>query len=852
MKPQLQPSPHDCRIVVGVDAVRSIRAVDSAVAVVALIKQGATGAGIEAQIAGADIVLAVADPEAPCRSQPDLDQAVQAARMIARRRRHVATTAQQASHDVAQALNVIALATEAGLSGRLDLDRATDQIADLARSAGVDAWRAGGAFRSSSQVISKVGLRSLLADDPFSRSSQANGIATVEVVEPEREVAVFADERRLVDAVAELITNAKRAGANKVRVEVLEPGDGRAELSITDDGPGFSRARRDGFGQPFNACPSSERLGLGLATVAELATELGGDLVLRDAGVSAPTHVVLSLPIVEDRMELVVSHVETVDQAAAQADVLEGVVRHVPLEESLEAIVAAIEHQLPGAVCSVLLLNDGQTLHHMAGAQLPENYRQSIDGVAIGMGQGSCGTAAFTGTSVVASDVTVDHNWTDFRDIATAHGLRSCWSTPIVAAEDGEVLGTFAVYRPTVWKPDQTAIGLVDRFTHLAAVAIEHHRLFGALAESEARFRSAFEGTAAGIGLVSLEGSFLKVNRALTDLVGRPEAQLVGTNLLDLVEPSHRNLVTGSWTEAADPRSAAHSLRSVNVALRTSNGAAPVWLSLRTSLIAGESGESERQPYLYVEVRDITAARKQLVDLRAREAAEAANQAKSDVLALVSHELRTPLNVILGFAQVMQLVDLDQPQTMQSVDQIVKAGRHLSDLINGLLDLSRIESGQLGVDVESVESLAVIGEAIELVRPLASTRQIELVNDTGDNAEHYVVADRRCMRQVLINLLDNAVKYTPAQGRVEVAVSVSPEGSSRISVTDSGPGIPADSLDDVFQPFHRLDRDAAAQRDGTGLGLALCARLMHEMGGSIGVSSKVGVGSSFWFDLPRP
>ncbi len=844
MKPQPPRWSQECRIVAGADAVQSLRSYAPTIPIVALVDESSPIESVLAQAAGADVVLAVPQPHATGDHIPGLDLALQAACTAARRRHKVATASQRVSHDVAQALNVIALAAEAGGHGRLDPAAAFDQIGEWARAAGVEAWRAGHAFRSSSRVITGVELRRLLRNASFDVGVDID----VEIIPPEHETLVFADERQLIEAITEMLENSRRSGATWIRVETAVSRAGHVDVGVTDDGDGFCGEQQAAIGQPFNAASDSDHLGLGLAAIAEYAAELGGGLELKDPGRNGrPTHVVLSLPTIDGSSAVAVAQEATVDQVAAQAGILEGVVRHAPLEESLEAVVAAIEHQLPGAVCSVLLLDSDRRLHHIAGARLPITYRESIDGVPIGPGQGSCGTAAHVGRPVVASDVTIDDNWTDFRDIATEHGLRSCWSTPIVAAEGGGVLGTFAVYKPTVWEPDQAAIRLVDRFTYLAAVAIEHHRLFGALAESEARFRSAFEGTAAGIALVSLDGTFLKVNPALSDLVGHSPSGLVGTNLLDLVEPSHRSLVTESWTEVADAASAAPVLRTVDVPLQTPNCSPPMWLSLRASLI---SGESDRQPYLYVEVRDITAARKQLVDLRAREVAEAANQAKSDFLALVSHELRTPLNVILGFAQVMQLIDLDKPRRTESVDQIVKAGRHLRDLIDGLLDLSRIESGQLPVAAEPVETRTVIGEAMELVRPLASSRHIELVDRTTSELAHYVVADSRCLRQVLINLLDNAVKYTGANGRVEVAVSVSPNGFGRISVTDSGPGIPPDSLEDIFQPFHRLDGGTDEGREGIGLGLALCARLMHEMGGSIDVTSTVGTGSCFWLDLP--
>lgn len=398
----------------------------------------------------------------------------------------------------------------------------------------------------------------------------------------------------------------------------------------------------------------------------------------------------------------------TIDQATAQANILEGVVRHVPVTESLDAIVAAIENQLPDTACSVLLLRHGRTLHHGAAAKLPVAYRDAIDGVLIGLGQGSCGTAAFTGRPVVASDVTTDQNWVQFCEVATAHGLRSCWSTPIVA-EGGEVLGTFAVYTTRVWTPDCAAVRLVERFTYLAAVAIEHHRLFGA---------------------------------------------------------------------------------------------------------------------------------------------DASNKAKTDFLALVSHELRTPLNAILGFAQVMQLVDLDPETRADSVDQIVRAGQHLRDLIDELLDLSRIEAGQLAVLAEPVDVAVVISEVLDLVRPLATSRGIELTEDPAAEVDR-VKADTRCFRQVLINLVANAVKYSPVGGRVSVEVRAAADEMVRIGVTDAGPGISPESISEVFQPFHRLEQEGPSEPKGTGLGLALSARLMEEMAGRIGVESTPGTGSCFWVALPR-
>ncbi len=831
---------HECCVVVGPDAVSTRRAGSPDVPIVALVDAASPIQAVLAQTAGADVVLPTSDLDVRAHDDtPGLALAVRAACTIAHRRREIARSSRKVAHDLAGAFNVIGLAAEVGTTGAIAPEEAFAQIGSLAKSAGADAWRAGRADRSFRRPLTAVDVVRL------ARSS-ALAADDVRIDAPAGEAWVFADERQLTTAIAELIDNARRSGATQILIEV-EIDHENVDIVVADDGPGFVPEQRDAVGQPFIAPASSDRLGLGLATVAEFANDLGGSFAVVEPHQSNWTTAVrLSLPVVDGSAGELAASEMAVDQATAQTAILERVVRHAPLAESLHAIVTAIENRLPDTTCSVLLLRDGRTLHHGAGAKLPAAYREAIDGVDIGYGQGSCGTAAFTGKPVIATDVNTDPNWLKFRDVATAHGLRSCWSTPIVAAEGGEVLGTFAVYKTTQWGPDQAAIKLVKRFTYLAAVAIEHHRLFGALAESESRFRSAFEGATAGLALVHLDGTLLKVNPSLSAMLARPEAELLTSSLLDLVHPDWRDRVQAGWdlltdTDAAPP----DPQPTIEVPLAAHPFEEPVWVSLNTSLVAA-AGEWN----YYVEVRDITASRRHLTEQRAREAAEASNNAKTDFLALVSHELRTPLNAILGFAQVMQLTDLEPAQRTDSIEQIVRAGEHLRDLIDELLDLSRIEAGQLSVEIEPVDTAKVIREALDLVGPLAMSRNISLVERRPEAQPHHVLADRRCLRQVLINLLGNAVKYTPADGRVDVSVTEVGHGSIRVTVSDNGPGIAPESLGELFQPFHRLQAEQDTSSEGTGLGLALTSRLMAEMGGAIGVDSAIGVGSSFWVEFP--
>jgi signal transduction histidine kinase/ActR/RegA family two-component response regulator len=230
----------------------------------------------------------------------------------------------------------------------------------------------------------------------------------------------------------------------------------------------------------------------------------------------------------------------------------------------------------------------------------------------------------------------------------------------------------------------------------------------------------------------------------------------------------------------------------------------------------------------------------------ARCAAEAANHAKSDFLSRMSHELRTPLNAVLGFAQVLERRDLTDSQ-QQSVTQIIKGGQHLLGLINDVLDISRIETGNLTLSSEPVLVADVVDDALELVEPLAAQRGITCSTIAADNPSRYVLADRQRLKQVLLNLLSNAVKYNRAGGTVTISYEERDE-LLRIKVTDTGPGIPADRRALLFEPFERLGAEQT-NIEGTGVGLSLSRRLAEAMNGVLDVDSNEGEGSTFWIEL---
>lgn len=363
-----------------------------------------------------------------------------------------------------------------------------------------------------------------------------------------------------------------------------------------------------------------------------------------------------------------------------------------------------------------------------------------------------------------------------------------------------------------------------------------------ALEASEHSFRQIFEEAPIGMAVVGIDERFTQANTTLCQMMGYSEQELVNRMASEITYPDDvaqgkqhaRELLNGAPRSSVEKR---YVRKTGDV----------VWTTRTACLIRDEAGKPRH--YLMM-VEDITQRKKTAVALeQAKEEAERANNAKSEFLSRMSHELRTPLNAILGFGQLLERQSSSDTQRNR-LGHIVNAGRHLLDLINEVLDISRIEAGSLQLSLEPVCVGQALQEALDLMRPLATERAIGLATPSCSDLSAYILADRQRFKQVLLNLLTNAVKYTPMGGNVTVSCTPSGEEKVRMSVRDTGPGIALDKLARLFTPFDRL---GAEQSDvhGTGLGLALCQRLMHAMRGNIGVNSAPGEGSTFWIELPR-
>ncbi len=341
-----------------------------------------------------------------------------------------------------------------------------------------------------------------------------------------------------------------------------------------------------------------------------------------------------------------------------------------------------------------------------------------------------------------------------------------------------------------------------------------------------------------GIVVGSPNGHTLEMmNPAFPLMLGYEIEELAGTPLMDIFAPEVRANVAAMLELVR--RTGQHTFEST--CLRKNGTTFPVLIDA-TSVKDAKGHVHHRA----IRIQDATLLKSaENVLLADRFEAERANQAKSIFLSRMSHELRTPLNVILGFAQVMQLDELNDLQT-ESVGHILQAGRHLLALIDEALDISRVESGQLALSLESVNVKDAVDEVFALMQPLADAKGVRFMADANHN-HCFVVADRQRLKQVLLNLIANGVNYNVPGGTLEV--SCAPAGTCiEISVADTGIGIPEHSTDRLFAPFDRLGKEGS-EVEGTGLGLSLSKALVEAMGGTISAKRNADVGSTFTVSL---
>jgi signal transduction histidine kinase/DNA-binding NarL/FixJ family response regulator len=415
--------------------------------------------------------------------------------------------------------------------------------------------------------------------------------------------------------------------------------------------------------------------------------------------------------------------------------------------------------------------------------------------------------------------------------------------TGMAIEEGGHLLGAGAQdYIGKRWASADSLTHVVESAVERFALLTERRSAQEALRTSEERYRALFDSIDAGYAVIELsfddtgtavDARYLQVNPAFEQQTGLHGAQ--GQTLHGLIPD-----IEDFWLQTYA------SVASTGVPLRMERHSEALqrWFDV----YAFRLGASHLHQVAVLFHDTTERKRVELALMAAKAEAEAANRAKSDFVLSMSHELRSPLSAMLGFAQLIEAgTPRPTPTQQDSVEQILGAGWYLLGLINEILDLSAIESGKTVMASQSMALQGVLDDCRAMIEAQAQGAGIRVAFPAAE-VPCFVQADPTRMKQVLINLLSNAIKYNRSAGQVTVSCTLTPGQRVRVSVEDTGAGLSAAQIAQLFEPFNRLGRESGAE-PGTGIGLVICKRLVELMGGSIGVHSTPGVGSCFWFEI---
>jgi PAS domain S-box-containing protein len=533
--------------------------------------------------------------------------------------------------------------------------------------------------------------------------------------------------------------------------------------------------------------------------------------------------------------------------AEGQRRVLHLMAEDAPLSNVLEALLKTVELELGGKVYAAVRLLDRDRYHlrHIAAPGLPAELREALDAIPT---QRETSAAAETNRPVYTTDIATDPRWSQWKDVALAHGVRACWSFPIYSTH-GEVLGTFVLYHPERRKAGIEDLQAIEMATRTAAIAIERKLSDAALRASEEasrRLAAIVESSDDAIISKDLNGIIQSWNHGAERLFGYQASEVIGKPVTILIPEEHRDEEPGILERIRRGESVDH-----YECVRRRKDGNRLEISLTVSPMRDAWGKVIGASKI---ARDITQQKRAERELaRAHGEAVTASRAKDDFLAALSHELRTPLNPVLLLASEAA-VDPELPPAVRAQFATIRNNVELeARLIDDLLDLTRITHGKMRLNLAVVDVHTLLNEAVTTVRADLDQKRIQLALEPGAPGR-FVRGDAARLQQVFWNVLKNAAKFTPEGGSVRVATREE-AGNVVITITDSGIGLTAEERGRIFEAFTQGDHasgQSAHRFGGLGLGLAISRMLMESHGGRIEASSEGrGRGAVFTITLPQ-
>lgn len=422
--------------------------------------------------------------------------------------------------------------------------------------------------------------------------------------------------------------------------------------------------------------------------------------------------------------------------------------------------------------------------------------------------------------------------------VADFLGIHSVLSVPLLV--EGQPIGMAGFSRPTAIEESDAA-----RFAILAqqlAGIVHHKQVEDELRESEARYRHLIENATDGIVLLQ-DGKVVFANQRMKEMAGKGSPEIVGKPFLEFIAPEEVAKIRARY----ERRMAGDRVPSVYSSRAVRPDGSIVDIEINAGIVMHQG-----KPADLALVRDIS-ERKQTERelLRAKEAAEEASNAKTEFLSAMSHELRTPLTSVLGFAELLQRKAGDSREISDYGEKIVRNSKHLLSLINGLLDLAKIETGRLKMNIETLDLNDLLPEVYSDLSLLIEEKGLEGKLELSPKLKP-VAADRLLLKQAIINIFENAIKFTRS-GSITLSARLVPRSRKwvELSVSDTGPGIQEERLLKIFERFQQAQSDSDSKPKGVGLGLAITKELVEKMGGRIEVQSRANHGSTFTLLLPR-